>query len=258
MKYKAIVINLETSKERRNLITTQLEELQLDYEIVTAVDGHKIKLPHPEIDNDFAQQNAYWIPNGLFACSLSHLKAYKRVVEEKLDFALILEDDTTLDSKVPSFLHFLKENFFANGKHTYDLVLLYYAAWEKCILTPTGDVFDNHLIVKPRDQKQLITANAYVVTAELCKRMIAFQTPLKATSDSWYAYLENNVIDTVYGVYPFLAEAVDSKSDIDYVRNKYANTLLKFINKLKIPYLYNWMTNRRRLKRYSMLNFEVE
>jgi glycosyl transferase, family 25 len=257
MKYKAIVINLETSSERREKIVRQLKEIQLDYAVVKAIDGKKISLPHPEIDNDFAQKNGYWIPNGLFACSLSHLKAYKLVVEEQLDFALILEDDTKLNARIPAFLQYLENNFYATGKHTFDLMLLYYASWERCTLARTGYVFEDYLIVKPENQKQLITANAYVVTAELCKRMIAFQTPLKATSDSWYAYLENDIIKEVYGVYPFLAEAADAKSDIDYVRNKYLNSILKGVNQLKIPFLYDWMTMRRKEQRYKMINFEL-
>jgi glycosyl transferase, family 25 len=253
---KAFVINLKSDIERRKNITSQLEKQKIDYEIIDAVIGKNLSPEtNPEIDWEFAKENAHWVSKGLLACTLSHLKAYRAIINQNLKFGLILEDDTTINSDVAALLSRVGDKLNEN-----EVLMLYYAAWEKCLLSTVNsmDIFKNYKIVDPVHPKQLVSANAYIITNKACKGILDFQNPLKTTSDSWGVYIDNFAIERIRCMYPMLADTADFKSSIDYVNsNSIISPFLNAVEKYKIFPLYQFLKKRRIKMRKSMLNFEL-
>jgi glycosyl transferase family 25 len=93
------VINLKRSPERRRYITAHLHELGLPFELIEAVDGRN--LTPEDLAAVYGAERAITcirreLAPGEVGCCLSHLKLYRRMVDENIDEALILEDDVMI------------------------------------------------------------------------------------------------------------------------------------------------------------------
>lgn len=108
MKFPPVfVVNLESSADRREFISAQLDKLGIPFEIFPAVDGRK--LPQEEVDAgyDAAGSVSFFgreLTRGEIGCSWSHLNIYRRMVEDKIEEALVLEDDVILCDELPEIL----------------------------------------------------------------------------------------------------------------------------------------------------------
>ncbi|AOF84561.1 glycosyltransferase 25 family protein [Hydrogenophaga sp. RAC07] len=103
MNHQAIpifVISLERAPERRHAITSHLDSLGLEYEVVNAVDGKK--LSEEEIAEVVCEGLSY--DCGVVGCYLSHIMVYKIIVEKNIATALILEDDAILNPAMVEML----------------------------------------------------------------------------------------------------------------------------------------------------------
>ncbi|SFR45626.1 glycosyl transferase, family 25 [Pseudidiomarina maritima] len=100
-KFKIFIINLAHSTERWQHVSQQLDKLQLPYERIDAVYGKS--LTDSEIDAAFSKTLAdkyfhYRLTRGEIGCYLSHVKAWQRIVDESLDFGIVLEDDINFNA----------------------------------------------------------------------------------------------------------------------------------------------------------------
>ncbi len=97
------VINLEKDIERKLFMEKQLQSLGLPYEFVSATNGHT--LPDSEILKMYDAEAAFathghHLSKTQIACADSHRRIYEIIKARKLPWALILEDDVILDSRV--------------------------------------------------------------------------------------------------------------------------------------------------------------
>jgi len=92
------VLNLERSIERRTFMEEQLSRLNLEYEIIAAVDG--LKLTSDELSRyskkDAMRCSESELNPGQIGCVLSHARMWQRIVDENLTRVLILEDDALI------------------------------------------------------------------------------------------------------------------------------------------------------------------
>ena len=112
------VISLPDCSDRRQSISQTLNKLGISFEFLDAVDGRSGLDPtyESQVDRKAAQQHEKNGGGGLpsdaeFACALSHINTYRRIVAEDIPYALVLEDDA---SPLPTILDFL------NGEHYRD------------------------------------------------------------------------------------------------------------------------------------------
>lgn len=111
------VINLKRSPHRRAHMEKQLKALQLSYEIIDATDGSALSEAELETlyDKEASLQHLTQpITRNEIACADSHLRIYERIVNQKIPYALILEDDVTLDPRIKEILSpaFLSQKSF--------------------------------------------------------------------------------------------------------------------------------------------------
>lgn len=119
---KIYVINLKSSIDRRKYIENLLSKLGLNFEIFDAVIGKDLNEQFIEniYDSEKARKNfGRELSKGEIGCALSHKTLWKKIVEEKIDYALILEDDIMLDSKIHDVI-----KYFISTHLNWDVVLL--------------------------------------------------------------------------------------------------------------------------------------
>lgn len=92
------VLNLERSKDRRFFMENQLKGLNLEFEIIKAVDGQA--LGEDDLKGYSERKTIRCVGTALgpsaIACALSHARMWHRIIEENLNEVLILEDDALI------------------------------------------------------------------------------------------------------------------------------------------------------------------
>ena len=104
------VISLSDYEDRRRSIASHLNQLGISFEFWDAVDGRN-GLPtmyERQIDRQAAKKAGRALSDTEYACALSHITLYRRIVADRIPYALIFEDDAL---PLPSLLDFLA------GKH---------------------------------------------------------------------------------------------------------------------------------------------
>ncbi len=97
---KAYVLHLERAISRAANVELLRTRLPIESEIIAAVDG--ARLSQPELDEVYARRR--FRPRYPFTLTatevgvfLSHRAAWKRIVDEQLDFAVVFEDDAQIE-----------------------------------------------------------------------------------------------------------------------------------------------------------------
>lgn len=85
------IINLDRKPERYQYIKDQLNLLGIEnYRRISAVDGFELNQTQLK---EFGLTDELSARKGIAGCAASHIKVWKQIVEEDLDWCLILEDD---------------------------------------------------------------------------------------------------------------------------------------------------------------------
>ena len=110
LKYKIFVINLDRSPDRLATMQSQLDAIGAPFERIAAIDGHKLTdATVEEVSPAHVVSKTYHraLSKAEVACSLSHRSAWQRILDEDLDFGVVLEDDLTLLDNFPDVLDLL-------------------------------------------------------------------------------------------------------------------------------------------------------
>jgi len=199
---KAYVINLVRSPERRAHMQRELHKTGMEYEFIEAVDGTECDLEDSSISSPISlgrgliQQGAwrgarYW--PGVLGCALSHLKVYRKILEDGAEVALVLEDDIIL----PADIHELAEAVAAHMT-TAEVALLQYhnlganhgRALRLSRMTAT-QLPRSRVLAFPAEIADVACSGAYVVTREACELMARLVLPVRVPADDWSFYVAN-------------------------------------------------------------------
>jgi glycosyl transferase family 25 len=99
---KVFVINLERSTERRKHILDECKRHNLKPILFKAIDGYA--LSEKQLSEMVIDHKINGLSKGFIGCSLSHIGVYKRIVDENINLALILEDDAVLNDNISRVL----------------------------------------------------------------------------------------------------------------------------------------------------------
>ncbi len=250
---KIFVINLKQSERRRRNIERQLSKLRLDYEVVEAVDG--LIWGKEKMKGYISSELLNRLPSGHLACGLSHYFLYKRIVDENLLQALILEDDVLLSSEVPVILSYFDNNPLKES----EIVLLHMQ-----IMYGVTNLLTNHSIRTSINSKAFYlqpegsvgSTAAYIATREFAKKKIENDFPISITVDGWKNMMRHNILDYIRCVYPYPVTPAMFPSDINYVDEhslkfkikKYANSLPLISTLLKKKRRKDWEDTQVNIK----------
>ena len=110
MNLKFYVINLKSASQRLKKIKNNLNHFNIKFDLIEAVDGNKL------ISNQYLQkynsQRKYYKPllKGEIGCYLSHINTWKKIINDKVDYGIVFEDDITIDDRLINFIGDLKKS----------------------------------------------------------------------------------------------------------------------------------------------------
>jgi glycosyl transferase, family 25 len=240
------VINLARSVDRRAHITAELKKTGLDYQIITAVDGRDLDLNDPTIvDPSLATKTVSMA--GAAGCSLSHLSAYKNMIADGLDAALVLEDDVILPADLGSLADAVADQLVGA-----EVVLLNYSTpYPPCRLSREGSVHlpSSRLLALSIDADQwIVSSSAYIITREACERMIKCMPPIRVPIDDWRFFYREGTLDRMRCVAPVPvlnnAKLVSTIGSYTLGNGLRARILWPLVNH-KVPLLHQALSYRR-------------
>jgi glycosyl transferase family 25 len=127
-KIPVFVISLSRSIERRDRIKKIMADQGISLSFVDAVDGRELNNCRineiRDRSNYFKNQRKRNLSRGEIGCALSHLKIYKHIIDNDIEYALIFEDDIDILSE-----SVLKEILFTDSlikNKNWDLLQLGY------------------------------------------------------------------------------------------------------------------------------------
>lgn len=200
---KVFLINLDRSPHRLQFMTVQLHSQGIDFERIRAVDGDAV--PAWMADEFKGPHN---LSPSEVGCYASHLVVAQRVVGDGLPYAIVLEDDATLD---PAFLS-TAEDAIAHAPAGWDYIHLS-SLFKRTILSVAELPCGRHHLV--RYVRHPVNTAAYIVSNRGARKWLNPMPRRRPNDlDNRFAWLQG--LD-VYGVYPAPARQLDNFApDIDH------------------------------------------
>lgn len=204
------VINLDNSLERMAKISQRLEQLGISFERLAGVYG--ADLSEQEIAKHYCPQlnkKNYRRPLrlGEIGCYMSHLKAWRTIVDRKISCALILEDDIVIDESLAILMQDL-----GKASKSFDIVKFYCKKETPKLLdsVPFGSGYQlcRFKKIPIGNQGQLVTLSG---AKKLLNTYEKFGRPVDEDIQHWWEADIN-----VLGILPSVVRPIESaQSDID-------------------------------------------
>lgn len=126
---RTFVINLPKEKRRLENIWLQLKKLDIEFEVFEAV--YWKNLSEKDINEAYDEEKCiktYWKKMTIWEiwCALSHFWVYKKIVDEKIPIALVLEDDAIISKDIKKYIEEYEKNWT-----NYEYILLNYWIFDK-------------------------------------------------------------------------------------------------------------------------------
>lgn len=248
MKY--FVINLKSSLQRRKIMEDQLTKLRIPFEIFEAVKG--TDLSEEEITGYYTpdyykNRPAYFTP-GLAGCTISHYLLYKKIVSEKIDIAIILEDDMILDKNFAAIA-----NKLSTVITNHEAIMFFYQSYINIPLAastvlPIDNKFNLYQVVSSFGIR---STGGYMITHETAKSLVEKLLPFSAYPDDWKSFYDRRIINGIRVVYPYvMTNSYEPTTISPYLKGgALFKKALSFLERHKIFPVYNFLKWRR--KKYT-------
>ena len=192
----AFVISLPCCKDRRECISGILNQLGIDFDFFDAVDGlNGLQKKHEaEIDRAATQRKGRKLSDAEYACALSHINVYRKIVRDKIPYALVFEDDAF---PLPPLLDFLEGGHW---KHA-DLIQL---STGKTFVSWHGakKLFGKHASYVRVPCIKNPGAVAYTISLRAARHIVRNALPVDKEAD-WPACVDELIIERQFRcVYP--------------------------------------------------------
>jgi glycosyl transferase, family 25 len=177
---KAFILHLERATGRRANVEALRAGLPIESEILPAVDGARLSAEDVKAAyarSRFRPRYPFALRPGEIGAFLSHRGAWRRIVDEGLDFAVVFEDDAEID----------RERFAA----LLDFVVAERARWEYVLLPaaglePAGAAIaggGGFTLLKPHSPP--LRAIGQIVSRKAAERLLAISTPFDRPVDTF-------------------------------------------------------------------------
>ena len=175
---KIFVISLKDSKDRRKEMESQMKSLGLAFEFFDAIDGRQ-GLPNKYesmVDRKLAKKRiGADISDSEIACALSHALVYKKIIDENIDNAIILEDDCILGD---DFAEMVKNKLCENSGKGF---IYLYHLHARAIYGSKGIFYKEYNSVKLA--KVAKSTVAYYLTLKIAKELYKDSVPISYFAD---------------------------------------------------------------------------
>jgi len=237
------VINLARSKERLSEIEQHLNQLNLNFTVIEAVDGNSLSIDDMSkyYDENKNSENYHKKLNkGEVACYLSHRKVWQNMIDDCEPFALILEDDAHLNEQINKTLKIIE-----SSNVIWDVIKLYSGKKKKKIVNSINLVGPHKLV---KTYKVPTTNLAQIVSFAGANKLLNMASgigvPLDVDMQRWWLHDLN-----ILGIYPDLASPTEAESEINAIGKRGIVKYSKFKKwKQKFKYEINLLIYKNPLK----------
>lgn len=196
--YQCFVINLEQAVERKKFISQQLDQLRLPYEIIPAVNGKE--LSEQEMMASYDRQKAlstgfHDLAPAEIGCALSHISVYRKMIENNIPYALILEDDALLSTDLPQVLADLPGKL--NQLESHIVILSHVPRYQKHTIRALNNQFK-----LAKSYKSIGGAYGYFLTQAAAQAMLNYLYPVWSVADKW-EYVDDDKIARIEALLPY-------------------------------------------------------
>ena len=224
---KCFIIHLHRAAKRKKNVQTIISKLKLETEVIDAVDGNK--LTFDEISKYLSKKNLYRpnypfkINNGEIGFFLSHRTVWKKIVDEKLDFALIFEDDIQIDYKN------FEQSFKVGLNHIKKLGYIQFQTRKITNYALELDNVNGIKILKPktiplRTSAQLIS---YDTALNLLNKSIKIDRPIDGFLQLFWSTKQNISINEPSGITDITQ--ISGGSTLSIKKSKYSSIIRTFV-----------------------------
>lgn len=237
---KTYIVNLKKDIERREYISKLLEDADsLDKEFLEAVYGKELSAEqlNSEFDCDLAYKRyGRQLNPGEIGCTLSHFKAYKKLLASKDSRVLLLEDDITIlrdFSKIDRIADCLPKDkpyvLFLSGDYWYKK------------MTPIEDG------LSIADVYDAVGTYAYVINRKGAELILKKNPKASSVADNWSLYRRQGL--KLYAVNPYMIDAniedLGSSIEQTYFGEVRKNMPLSFrLNSYTLSLKKKWLLRR--------------
>jgi glycosyl transferase family 25 len=208
---QSFIISLPKDAHRREQLGKQLQDLALPFTVIQAVHGKS--LSSEELDAAYDRNKAITLFNrelskGEIGCALSHLSIYKKMVEEDIPCALIMEDDARIfDEALPATLSKLAQLYPAQMPAA--VLLNHVLRYDGSTRTPLDDSRSVY------DAYRGVNAHAYFITKAAAEILAQNLYPVYVVADKWEYFQEQYFPVKALVPYPIGLAPVCLSSSID-------------------------------------------
>jgi glycosyl transferase family 25 len=189
---QVFVINLPEDVERRCAIDEQLGRLGLTYEVLPATRGKLLSSEERRAGYDelrFVRNEGRPALPGELGCALSHIAAYRLIVDRRISHALILEDDAWLNPNVPQLLEAIEQKYRPEEKNVFLLTWVAAASARK-----GGFLWSAYHLA---DAKSAWCAHGYVVANAAAEVLVETLYPVRHLADCWNWLRRHRVVNVM-------------------------------------------------------------
>ena len=206
---KVFCISLKRASERRARMISRLNELNVDYQIVDAVDGRELDMSTLDgrLRQDFwrRQKGKDLAPNEV-GCYLSHYNIWRQIVDEKMESAIIVEDDADFSA---DFL--TVASAAARIPYDWDVITLHHIPKRKVGQTLCNLNHGEHRVMRGR--QRIVQAIGYMISESGARRLLDYCYEIRAAIDVAYSeYWLSGIL--YYSVYPGIIHPDGGESTI--------------------------------------------
>lgn len=190
---KVYLINLDSSIDRLNAATAQLNSLGVDFERVSAVNGKNLtpnekKAAVNKFRWDCAVGREVW--DGEIGCALSHRHIREQIIRDNVPVSCVLEDDVVLSKDFPKVLDYLEKSLDPNKS----MVVLLSNHEKGCVRG-----IKNKGIGMLKTQADMF-AEGYVQTLAAARQLNNVNFPLVTPCDWWGRWVKRGIIELYHSV----------------------------------------------------------
>lgn len=186
----------------------QLKGAGIHGEIVEAVSGNALSPEQVASMYDATAARATCgreLTRGEIGCALSHQSIHRRVIEQSLPWAVVMEDDTLIGRDFRPVLEAIVASLEAQAPVVYLFSHVdRYTNWGRRRLRP-----GKHWLVTP---VRAYGGHCYLVTAAAARALLAANRPIRFPVDYWMTYRKKGAVN-VRAVVPYCAGYAPSEQD---------------------------------------------
>ena len=244
---KIFVVSLSRVETRTRYIKAHLDSLEVDYELVDAIDYLNLTPADFDVlsDQEAVRQNPY-LNKGVIACSLSHVKIFRLIVERNIDKCLVIEDDAALPRNIKKLLA-IAEREIQDDEIISFSYFNHHQAKDSTSLSQhlRLRVGEDSELVSPVDLHDIASTMAYVITHGVARKMIEVVLPVSVQTDYWGVYYDKQAFSSFRCLYPVPVHAAAIRSSIEYeAANTLTGRLAAWVRRHQVPLLTQYLERR--------------